>query len=76
MLRVGLSNCFSSCAIVSVFWFWQEIIFGVTYVLRVQDSCGIVSFFGSDGKLFLVLLTYLEYNGVEGTAPCVEVVIT
>ncbi len=27
---------------VSVFWFWREIGFGVTYVHRVQCSCGIV----------------------------------
>ncbi len=39
----GLEELFSSCAVVSVFWFWQEIIvFGVTFVLRVQYSCGIV----------------------------------
>jgi hypothetical protein len=27
------------------FWFWQEIGFGVTYVLIVQYSCGIVLVF-------------------------------
>jgi hypothetical protein len=27
------------------FWFWQEIGFGVTYVLRVQYSCGFVLVF-------------------------------
>ncbi len=37
---------FSSCAVVvSVFWFWREIGFGVTYVLRVQYSCGVVLVF-------------------------------
>ncbi len=41
----------SSCAvIVSVFWFWREIGFGVTYVLRVQYSCGVVLVFDSGGK--------------------------
>jgi hypothetical protein len=25
-----------TCAIVSVFWLWQEIFFGVTYTLRLQ----------------------------------------
>jgi hypothetical protein len=39
-----------------------------TYVLRVPYSCGVVlvffCFFGSGGKLFLVLLTYLVYNTV------------
>ncbi len=33
---------FQLCCCVSVFWFWQEIGFGVTYVLRVQCSCGVV----------------------------------
>ncbi len=28
-----------------VFWFWQEIVFGVTYVLSVQYSCAVVSAF-------------------------------
>ncbi len=27
------------------FWFWREIVFGVTYVLSVQYSCAAVSFF-------------------------------
>ncbi len=27
-----------SCGIVLVFWFWREIVFGVTYVLSVQYS--------------------------------------
>ncbi len=36
-----------------------------TYVLRLPYSCGVVLvFFGSGGKLFLVLLTYLVYNTV------------
>jgi hypothetical protein len=39
---VGWRNFFSSFAVVSVFWFWWEIVFGVTFVLRVQYSCSIV----------------------------------
>ncbi len=31
-LRVGWRNFFSSCAVVSVFWFWWEIVLGVTYL--------------------------------------------
>ncbi len=27
------------------FWFWWEIVFGVNYVLSVQYSCAVVSFF-------------------------------
>ncbi len=48
----------------SVFLFLWEIGFGVTYVLRVQYSCGVVLVFGSGGKKFLVLHMYLEYNTV------------
>jgi hypothetical protein len=36
---------FQLCCCVSVFWFRREIVFGVTYVLRVQYSCGIVLVF-------------------------------
>ncbi len=36
---------FQLCCCVSVFWFWREIGFGVTYVLRVQYSCGVVLVF-------------------------------
>ncbi len=32
-----------SCGVVLVFWFWQEIVFGVTYVPSVQYSCAVVS---------------------------------
>ncbi len=48
LLRVGWSNFFSSCAVISVVRFWREIGFGVTYllyVLRVQYSCGVVLVF-------------------------------
>jgi hypothetical protein len=34
-----------SCCVVLVFWFWWEIVFGVTYVLSVQYSCAVVSVF-------------------------------
>jgi hypothetical protein len=34
-----------SCGVVLVFWFWQEIVFGVTYVLSVQYSCAVVAGF-------------------------------
>ncbi len=36
---------FQLCCCVSVFWFWQEIGFGSTYVVRVQYSCGVVLVF-------------------------------
>ncbi len=31
-----------SCGVVSVLWFWREIVFGVTYVLSVQYSYRVV----------------------------------
>jgi hypothetical protein len=34
-----------SCGVVLVFWFWWEIVFGVTYILSVQYSCAVVSVF-------------------------------
>jgi hypothetical protein len=35
-----------SCGIVLGFWFWREIVFGVTYILSEQYSCAVVSVFG------------------------------
>jgi hypothetical protein len=36
---------YSCCGVVLVFWFWQEIVFGITYVLSVQCTCAVVSVF-------------------------------
>jgi hypothetical protein len=36
---------YSCGVVVLVFWFWREIVFGVTDVLSVQYSCGVVSVF-------------------------------
>ena len=41
---------FQLCCCVS-FWFWREIVFGVTSVLSVQYSCAVVSFFCCGGKV-------------------------
>ncbi len=46
LLRVGWRNLFFRlCCCVSVFLLWWGIGFGVTYVLRVQYSCGVVLVF-------------------------------
>ncbi len=45
VLLTYISRLQYSCGIVLVFWFWQEIDFGVTYVLSVQYSCAVVSVF-------------------------------
>ncbi len=34
-----------SFGVVLVFWFWREIVFGVTYVLSEQYSCAVMSVF-------------------------------
>jgi hypothetical protein len=34
-----------SCSVVLVFWFWWELVFGVTYILSVQYRCAVVSVF-------------------------------
>ncbi len=45
MLHTYVLRVQYSCGIVLVFWFWREIVFGVTYVLSVQYSCAVVSVF-------------------------------
>ncbi len=34
----GLEELFSSCSVVSVFWFWREIGFGVTYLRTLSTK--------------------------------------
>ncbi len=48
----------------SVFWFRWEIGFGVTYILRVQYSCGVVLVFWFWREIVFDLHTYLVYNTV------------
>ncbi len=50
VLLTYLSRVQYSCSVVLVFWFWQEIVFGITYVLSLQYTCAVVSFFGCGGK--------------------------
>ncbi len=46
MLLTYLSRVQYSCGVVLVFWFWREIVFGITYVLSVQHTtCAVVSVF-------------------------------
>ncbi len=44
------------------FWFWWEIGFGVTYVLSVQYSCAVVSFFCCGEKVNFVRIFLLNLN--------------
>ncbi len=65
-LCVGWWNLFSSCAVVSVFVLvGNRFLFYILICIWsiIQLWC-CVSFFGSGGKQFLVLRTYLEYNTV------------
>ncbi len=63
----GLEELFLQLCCCVSFLFWREIGFGFTYYLRTQGTIQLwccVSFFGSGGKQFLVLCTYLVYNTV------------
>ncbi len=53
MLLTYISRVQYSCGVLFVFWFWQEIVFGVTYVLSVQYTCAVVSVFGCGGEIVL-----------------------
>jgi hypothetical protein len=46
----GLEEFFSSCAVVSVFWLWQEIVLGVTYL--PYQLCRCVFFLVAAGNSF------------------------
>jgi hypothetical protein len=50
VLLTYISRVQYSCGVVLVFWFWREIVFCVTYVLSVQYTGEVVSFFGCGGK--------------------------
>ncbi len=54
-----------SCGIVLVFWFWREIVFGITYytylVLRVQYSCAVVSVFLLWREIVLKMRTPFDF---------------
>jgi hypothetical protein len=50
-----------SCGIVLVFWFWQEIGFGVMYVLSVRYSCAVVSVFWLWWEIVLKMRTPFEF---------------
>ena len=54
-----------SCGVVLVFWFWREIVFGVTYVLSVQYTCalcGCVTFLVVAGNSSQNENTFLQKN--------------
>jgi hypothetical protein len=60
----GLEEIFSSCAIVSVFLLWWEIVLGVTYLPYQLCRCAWLhrSVFGCGGKKGYVLLTYQPFE--------------
>jgi hypothetical protein len=45
VLLIYISRVQYSCGVVLVFWFWWEIVFGITYILSVKYSCKVVSGF-------------------------------
>ncbi len=52
---------YNTVVAVLVFWFWQEIVFGVTYVLSVQYSCAVVSVFWLWQEIALKMTTPFEF---------------
>ncbi len=54
-LGTYLSRVQYSCGVVLAFWFWREIVFGITYVLHVQYTCavGCVSYLVVAGVIVL-----------------------
>jgi hypothetical protein len=50
------------CGVVLVFWFWQEIVVGVTYVLSVQYTCAVVSVLVVAGYRSQNANTFLQKN--------------
>ncbi len=56
-----------SCGVVSVFWFWQEIVFGVTSVLSVQYSCVVVSVFWLWQEIVLKRRTLFDFPWAVST---------
>ncbi len=44
-----------------VFWFWQEIVFGVIYILSVQYSCAVVSVFWLWWEIVLKMRTPFDF---------------
>jgi hypothetical protein len=40
----------NSCGIVLFFWFWQEIVFDVTYILKYDTVVQLCQFFYCGGK--------------------------
>ncbi len=63
-LRVGWRNFFSSCAVVSVFWFLVGNRFWcyLNAYLEYNTVVALCQVFGSGGRQFLVLHMYLVYN--------------
>ncbi len=41
MLLTYISRVQYSCSVVLVFWFWREIVFGITYILNVKYTCAV-----------------------------------
>jgi hypothetical protein len=56
VLLTYISSVQYSCGVVLGFWFWREIVFGITYALSVQYTCafGCVSFLVVAGKSVVV----------------------
>ncbi len=67
MLHTYVLRVLYSCGVVLVFWFWREIIFGVTSVLSVQYSCAVVSVFWLWREIVLKIRTPFDFLGTVST---------
>ncbi len=59
---------------VRFFWFWREIVFGVTYVLSVQYSCAVVSVFLLWREKFITTGKKSSSHLSGGLCCCVQIV--
>jgi hypothetical protein len=55
-----------TCGVVLVFWFWRNIVFGITYVLSVRYSCAVVSVFWLWWEIVLKMRTHFYKKNLLG----------
>jgi hypothetical protein len=67
----GLEELFSSCAVVSVFWLWREIVLGVTYLPYQLCCCvfflvAVKNSFGLHRSVFCRVVSHLFTGSLAG----------
>jgi hypothetical protein len=64
VLLTYVSRVQYSCDVVLVFWFWREIVFGITYVLSVQHRQSHFNFPNIDSKKISTRVSLLKRNNL------------